>query len=358
MFEQNDIFVGGIDGYHTYRIPAVIVSKQDTLLAFCEGRRNDDSDTGEINTLLRRSFDNGRTWQRMQIVARDGPNTIGNPCTVVDRDTGTIWLLLTWNRGDEGGPSIWDHSGKDTRRVFVTHSADDGATWAPVAEITSTTKDPGWSWYATGPGVGIQLRSGRMLIPCDHLETGTDNAFSHVIYSDDHGASWQLGGRVPFSNGNESQVVELLDGSVMINMRHHLTIERRRSVAVSRDEGTTWSGATIDDALPCCTCQASILRYTTEHDYAKDRILFSNPASPDDRVGMTVRVSYDEGRTWPKSRTLHTGPSAYSCLTILPDMTVGCLYERGGADPYEMLTFARFDLAWLTHGSDYIKARK
>ena len=67
---------------------------------------------------------------------------------------------------------------------------------------------------------------------------------------------------------------------------------------------------------------------------------------------MTVRLSYDEGKSWPVAKQLHGGPSAYSCLTVLSDMTIGCLYERGDGTPYEKITFAHFDIEWLTNGED------
>ncbi|MBN2311811.1 MAG: exo-alpha-sialidase, partial [Candidatus Hydrogenedentes bacterium] len=172
--EQAPLFVAGQDGYHTYRIPAILVSKKGTILAFCEGRKNSGADHGDIDLVLKRSFDNGATWGPMQKVWDDGENTIGNPCPVVDQSTGTIWLPFCWNND----------------RVFVTRSDDDGATWAEPVEITDSVKPDSWGWYATGPVHGIQLASGRLLIPCDHRVKGVEINTSHVIYSDDHGATW------------------------------------------------------------------------------------------------------------------------------------------------------------------------
>ncbi len=348
---QDDVFVSGTEGYHTFRIPSVIVTPKGTILAFCEGRKNSASDTGDIDLVLRRSTDGGETWGPLQIVAEDGPNTMGNPCPVVDRDTGTIWLLMTHNLGEDREPEIIAQTSKGTRTVWVTKSADDGETWSEPVEITAATKKPNWTWYATGPGVGIQLASGRMVIPCDHIVAETKEFGSHVIYSDDRGETWRLGGAVG-PGVNECQVVELADGSLLLNMRnYHERESNRRALARSTDGGETWSGLSYDEALIEPICQASFLRYTTEELQDRNRLLFSNPASTS-REKMTVRVSYDEGGTWPVAYVLHFGPAAYSCLTVLPDMTIGCLYERGDEHAYEKITFARLGLATLTDGED------
>ena len=155
----------------------------------------------------------------------DAANTCGNPCAVVDRNTGVISLLVTWNRGDDREPQIIDQTSNDTRRVFVTQSTDDGRTWAPPREITGEVKQSNWTWYATGPGGGIQiengLHKGRLLVPCDHIEARTKHYYSHIIYSDDHGESWKLGGRTPAHQVNECEVVELAGGRLMLNMRNY-----------------------------------------------------------------------------------------------------------------------------------------
>lgn len=340
--EQVDVFVAGKDGYHTYRIPAVIVTPKGTVLAFCEGRKKGTSDTGDIDLLLKRSFDGGKTWQAQQLVWDDGPNTVGNPCPVIDRSTGTIWLPLTRNLGGDTEKKIEDGTSKGTRTIWVTKSTDDGATWAKPVEITATAKDPKWTWYATGPGCGIQLKSGRLVIPCDHRIGGSRAMRSHVLISDDHGATWKLGG-VLGEKTNECQVIEREDGSLLLNMRSYHGKDRR-AVATSKDGGLTWSEVKLDEALVEPVCQASLLRYP-----GKGRVLFANPASTK-REKMTVRLSSDDGATWPVAKLLHAGPAAYSALAVLPDGAVGCLYERGRKSAYETITFARFPLEWLTDG--------
>ncbi len=346
--KQDVVYRSGEGGYHTYRIPSVLVTKAGTVLAFCEGRKDSRSDTGDIDLLLRRSTDGGETFGKTQVVWDDGPNTCGNPCPVVDQSTGTIWLLLTHNLGVDHESQIKARTSKGTRTVWVSKSTDDGATWSKPVEITPTTKKPDWTWYATGPGAGIQLKSGRLLIPCDHIVAGTDQYNSHVIYSDDGGAHWKLGGvATPFVN--ECEAVELADGRVMLNMRNYDRNMRCRAVATSDNRGDSWSEVTHDETLIEPICQASIRRYSLAiaSEKGKDRILFSNPASETARVNMTLRVSYDEGGTWPVAKTLHAGPSAYSCLAVLPGGDILCLYERGAGSPYETIVLARVRLNWL-----------
>ncbi|MBI3466840.1 MAG: exo-alpha-sialidase [Planctomycetes bacterium] len=342
--EQIDVFVSGQDGYHTYRIPSVIVTSKGSVLAFCEGRKQSRSDTGDIDLLLKRSPDGGKSWSPAQIVWDDGDNTCGNPCPVIDRETGTIWLLLTHNLGQDKEAEIVDRKSDGTRTAWVSKSDDDGATWAKPVEITRDVKGPDWTWYATGPGCGIQLKSGRLLIPCDHIVAGSKIMRSHVIYSDDHGATWKLGG-VLGDHTNECQIAERSDGSLILNMRSYYK-QNRRAIATSRDGGITWSEVTLDSTLVEPVCQASLVQVGHPNAPAKDLMLFSNPASTK-REKLTVRLSHDGGRTWPVSKLIHAGPSAYSALTVLPDMTIGCLYERGENSPYEKIAFARFSLEWL-----------
>ncbi|HOX39251.1 MAG TPA: sialidase family protein [Candidatus Brocadiia bacterium] len=347
------LFVSGKDGYHTYRIPSVITTPKGTLLAFCEGRKKNRSDTGDIDLVMKRSSDGGATWSEQSIIWDDGPNTCGNPCPVIDRDTGTIWLPMTWNLGADGEGEIVKGTSKNTRRVFITRSDDDGMTWAKPVEITETTKKPEWSWYATGPGVGIQLRfgerKGRLVIPCDHnTKANPVTHHSHVIFSDDHGRTWQLGGATE-SGANECHVVELDDGSLLLNMRRaRVWNEPYRLTSLSADEGATWSPLTFDKALIDPVCQGCMIRYELPD---RSVILHSNAADGLKRIRMTVRISEDGGKTWAFSRALHEGPTAYSCLTRLPDGSVGCLYEAGVESPYETITFARFPLDWIKGGA-------
>jgi sialidase-1 len=287
----------------------------------------------------------------MQIVGDNGPNTFGNPCPVVDRSTGAIWLLTTQNRGTDREKDIIAGTSEASRTVWAMKSADDGVRWSPPLEITTSVKRPDWTWYATGPGIGIQTASGRLVIPANHAEAGSGVHRSHLFFSDDGGRSWRLGASSE-AGTNESQVVELTDGRLMVNMRNHPPKpENFRMVATSADGGETLSGAYSDRTLIEPPAQASILSMTSARPTGRSRLLFANPASTK-RERMTVRVSDDDGKGWPVARVIHEGPAAYSSLVVLRDMSIGLLFERGDRSPYERITFARFTLEWLSEGKD------
>lgn len=328
---QVAIFRAGEGGYHTYRIPAIVTTTKGTLLAFCEGRKNGGGDAGDIDLVLRRSTDSGKTWGPMQVVVDDGEKTCGNPCPIVDRDTGNIVLLITTNGRDDKEHKI--QAGEAPPRIaWVLRSTDDGVSWTAPRDISATTREENYRWYATGPGHGIQLASGRMIAPCDH-STGPaqDQQFSHVIYSDDGGRTWALGGTLG-EKTNECIAVETAPGTLYVNSRNHIA-KNQRVYSISRDAGLTFEDPKADEALPCPVCQASALLI------GPGQVLFSNPASPK-RENMTLRLSADGAKTWEKSITLWSGPSAYSDLAQLPNGDIACLYERGDKHPYETITLA------------------
>lgn len=334
---QVEVFRAGEDGYHTFRIPALLETRKRSLLALCEGRRGGRSDSGDIDLVMKRSGDGGKTWSALQLISDMGPNTVGNPCPVQDRKSGRILLPLTFNPGNVTERQMMDREVEARRTVFLTHSDDDGKTWAQPREITASTRKPEWTWYATGPGVGIQTKKGRIVIPCDHAVEGSRDFFSHVIYSDDGGGTWQMGGSAAVGT-NECQVAELRDGTLVLNMRSYHK-KNRRAIARSADGGLTWSPLEWDEALIEPVCQASLIA-------AGGVLYFSNPASTK-RERMTVRSSRDGGRTWAASRVLHEGPAAYSCLAAVGSRDIGCLYECGEKDAYERIVFARFAKGWV-----------
>lgn len=347
---QQDLYVSGEGGYKTYRIPSLITTKAGTLLAFCEGRKNSGSDTGDIDMMVRRSTDGGATWSDAAIVWDDGPNTCGNPCPVVDAETGTVWMAMTWNSGSTGEKQIKPGFGADSRRVFITSSKDDGVTWEEPREITSDVKEKEWTWYATGPGAGIQLEQGphrgRMVIACDHKspKKAPNDYFSHVIYSDDHGATWKLGGSSTGGQENECEVVELSDGRLMLNMRNKERSSDYRQVAFSNDGGLTWDDQHADPTLMEPVCQASIRRIAWPTSDSPGILCFSNPAHKEKRQEMTVRMSLDDGKTWPYALPIYKASSAYSSIAKLADGTIGCLYE---ADDYGRIVLAKVPLSVL-----------
>lgn len=349
------LFAKNTYGYHSYRIPSLVVTRTGTVLAFAEGRKENSSDTGDIDMLLKRSFDGGKNWEEQQIVWDDGENVCGNPTPVLDEETGTLWLLMTWNRGEDHETDIIKKKSKDTRRVYVSSSSDEGKSWTTPIDITATTKDPDWGWYATGPGMGIQIQNGvhkgRLIVPANHsyddpqgtVSGGPYEYGSHSIYSDDHGQTWQLGGTIR-PKSNECQVVELADGegTLLMNMRSYFG-RNVRTQAFSHDGGATWSEPEDSPDLTEPVCQASLIRYSWPQNGQKSRILFANPASTI-REQMTVKLSEDEGQSWYTVRTIYEGHSAYSSLAVLPTREVLCLYENGRENPYEKITLARFTI--------------
>jgi sialidase-1 len=342
------LYKGGEEGYKCFRIPAIITTPKGTVLAFAEARKNNCGDAGDIDLVVKRSDDGGKTWSGLQLVWNDSTNTCGNPTPVVDQKTGKIVLMSTWNLGTDHEKDIIAGISKDTRRVFVLSSNDDGKNWSPAKEITATVKKKEWTWYATGPGKGIQLskgkKAGRLVIPCNHVRATTKQNYSHVIYSDDVGDTWKLGGITRQDSVNESTVAELSDGRLMLNMRN-AGKKRFRQVAISKNAGKSWSAIKADTVLIEPVCEGNLLRYTFTGK--KEALLFSNPASKTARVQMTVRLSYDNGQTWPFQKILYTGPTAYSSMTVLPNGNLGCFYEAGLQRPYEGIVYEEIRLEAL-----------
>lgn len=337
--ELKTIFKSGTEGYATFRIPAIVTTKSGKILAFAEGRVNGSSDTGDIDLVMRSSTDGGKNWSPLKIIWNDGYNVCGNPAPVVDFETGEVHLLTTWNLGSDHEPDIIDGKSTDTRRVFVSSSIDEGETWTEPKEITPSVKKDNWTWYATGPCHGIQLKfgtnKGRLVVPCDHIEAVTKKYFSHIIYSDNNGKTWQLGGTTPQDQVNECTVAELPDGKLLLNMRNYDRTQKSRKISFSEDGGKSWSDIKSDPALIEPICQASLL-FTEENKM----LWFLNPTSETNRVNITLKSSMDFGKSWQTARILHPGPSAYSDLTLLNKNTLGCIYEAGENSPYEGIVFA------------------
>ena len=352
--DKVDVWTSGEGGYHTYRITAVLRAPDGALLSFIEGRKGGRGDTGDIDLLLKRSADGGATWGEQRVLWDDGDNVCGNPCPVLDRDTGMIFLFLTHNLGHDHESEIISGTSEGTRTVWVMTSADGGARWSPPREVTDSTTRKDWTGYATGPGVGIQLEvgrhAGRLVIPCDHIEADSRRYYSHVLLSDDHGATWRIGGRSRRDQLNECQVAELDSGELVLNMRNYNRQKQARAVSRSTDGGESFGEVTWDETLPEPICQAGMVTVCASRGggVVERWLAFSNPASPNRRERMLVRVSYDGGRGWHTAALLHGQAAAYSCLVDLSagsSNAVGCLYERGQESPYERITFQRVALS-------------
>ncbi|CAN5814380.1 hypothetical protein BH11VER1_BH11VER1_40170 [soil metagenome] len=385
FLEKVDLFQGGEDpAYKLYHIPGIVVTAKGTVLTWCEARKRAAgvSDWDDIRILMRRSTDDGKTFSAPKSIADvPGPKaknpfalkmknvdpndvTYNNPVMIADKD-GTVHMLFCL----------------EYMRTFYQRSTDDGVTWSVPVEITSAfegfRKTYDWKVLATGPDHGIQLKNGRLVVPV-WLSTATGGNAHHpsvtaTIYSDDQGQTWQAGEiAVPnteeWIDPNETIAIELADGSVMLNVRSESKANRRLTT-VSKDGATGWSTPKFDDALLEPICMGSMVRYSLD----KPRILFCNPDNLSradgkeapgknrDRKNLSIKLSYDEAKTWSVNKVLEAGPSMYSDIAVTPKGTILCFYGRSGnntglaffAGGY--LTVARFNLEWLTDGKDSLK---
>lgn len=354
-----DVFVNNDGLYPNYRIPAILRTEPSgTLLAFAEGRQGGDQ--SENDMVLRRSLDGGASWGPVQLIHDDGRNALNNP-TVGQIRTGPHAgrVLLMYQRYPLG-TTIWNappgHGGAAIVSVWLTWSDDEGASWAVPTEITSQVKPPSVARSVnSGPGRLIQLRhgpfAGRIVVPFNRYDTdGTWG--NYAAFSDDGGVTWQRGQDVPRNpaliQGNECQVVERADGSVLLNSRRSVGAAHRK-VSISYDGAVTWSPLRDDLALPDPACMASVLRFTDPADGLRSRILFAGPDSTGSRVQGSVWISHDEGGRWSAPRVIAPGGYAYSCLTRVDERRFGVLYEANGTGATR---FVATTVEWVSGGSD------
>ena len=325
------VYTQGLAGYRVFRIPALVRAAR-SLLAFAEARPTVD-DHGRIDLVMRRSTDGGRTWGPVGVVVSGGRSgqTIGNPVPIFLRKSQELMLIYCSNAAHLTEDAI--REGKDGgtggRRVWIIRSFDAGGNWTAPAEITPHVKRVGWTWYATGPGGAIVLRNGTLVVPATHAEgvapVGGGSDFSHVLLSHDSGVTWQLGGSSLDGHTNECSVAELSDGRLLLNSRD-LSVQRMRALQYSTDGGSSFGPPSRDAKLPESPprgCHGSMASDGT-------KLFFASPSSPAARGALMLRRSDDGGLTWPRTLTLHAGPSAYSSMRLLPGGShLGLLYERG-----------------------------
>lgn len=346
-----DVFTRGKDLYPAYRIPSIAVTQKGTLLAFAEGRTT-LADHAENKIVLKRSTDQGLTWADLQVVADVGKNCLNNPCVLV-HSSGKIILMYQHypeKFGEHGVKAGLE--GPDTCLNFLTTSEDDGVTWSTPVDITRQSKhDNGATSIASGPGNGIELtrgpHKGRIVFPMNEGPAGKWQVYA--TYSDDLGKTWKAGKNAPAAGnnmGNEVQMVELADGSVMLNSRGEKSVKgsQFRQTATSADGGETWSPLTSDENLPEPVCQASLIRYSFPESGKPGLLVYSGPGTQGGRRQGTIRISDDEGKSWKYSRVIKPGGFAYSALVKLPDGSIGCFYEREG---YQGIVFQRFTIDWV-----------
>ena len=349
--DQQPLFKAGEDGYFNYRIPSLVVTTQGTVLALCEARKKTGHDWDDVDLALKRSTDHGRTWSKMQIIADEGELTINQPCPVIDHKTGTIWLPLC--RGSKPG--------KGNVEVLLMRSTDDGQTWSRPISIHQSVTDPSWTFVGTGPGHGIQLKSGRLLIPCwfDVTPTCGEVQSSCCIYSDDHGVTWKRGEPLTRNASDECDVVELEDGTVYLNARSRG--QKQRAYAFSKDGGQSWSAVQYDPHQPEPSCDGALIRLSDSRRSDKNRVLVACPTNPDTRAHIRVRMSYDECRTWPIASEPLAHLGGYSDLAVTGDRQVLCLYEtwpsyKEFSENRTNLVLAAFNVEWLSAGKDTLAA--
>ncbi len=355
------VFQSGTNDVALYRIPGIVVTPSGTVLAYCEARRSGKADFGEIEVHLRRSTDGGATWQDAKRIAHLGPRiegnprnptegrrqqTVNNPVAIVDRETGSVEFLYCVNYA----------------RCFSIRSIDDGLTWSAPIEITDSFEpfrsQYDWKVIATGPGHGVQMKSGRLVVPVwiAYSDVGAHHpSAAATIYSDDHGKTWHAGeiavpNEAPYRNPNETMITNLSDGRVMLVTRS-VSDAGRKLVTTSDDGATNWNKPVFHDSLWEPICMASIVAIPS----SPGTLLFSCPSTlafdkdgtlkvreHAKRQNLTIKQSRDDGKTWPISKALESGRSAYSDLAVMPDGTVLCLYEAG-----DQIVCARFSLDWI-----------
>lgn len=336
----NYIFKENTGGFQVYRIPAIVKTNSGKLLVFAEARKlRSNGDTGDIDMVLKISEDNGKTWGSMITIWDDGTNTCGNPVPIVDKVTGKIHLLMTWNHGSDDWGDLTTGQGEDTRRAYYTSSDDEGMTWSAPVEITSSVKAPEWDWYGTGPVHGIQItkgiHKGRLVAPNYYTVrmNGQRKDYSHAIYSDDNGLTWKPGARTTADKVGECTVAELSDGRLIMN--HRVSSGNVRKYCISDDGGETWGEMKTDYSLVDAICQGSLFSDLFD---GKHHLFFANAASVE-RKNMTVKLSTDGGSSWAKKAQVHAGPSAYSDMTGTKDGNLALVYEGGTGRPYEGIAF-------------------
>jgi sialidase-1 len=335
------------------RIPVLSVAPNGGLLAFaCQ--RAAASDSGYNNVTLRRSLNNGTNWTLLRIVAGDGTNTYGVGGVVVDHTNNNVFFITAWNLATDTEQTIDNHTSTDTVRVFICSSTDSGTNWSGPTQITSMVKKTNWDFCAIGPGNGIQLSTGRLIVPWYY--SILTNYYPSVIYSDDHGITWtsSIGATNNMPGYNECNVVALTNGNLMMIARNNTGIGTTMGISISTDAGVTWSATTNSATLNDSGCEASFIRYTAPPQYGKTRLLFANPNSaiPGNRANGTVRVSYDEGQTWTISKVYYPNLFGYSALTILPNGNWALLAENGTSSYYDQISLLSDTLSNLTGGAD------
>ncbi|UOG77451.1 glycoside hydrolase (plasmid) [Hymenobacter tibetensis] len=364
--EETVVFQNGEGGYLCYRIPAIVKAPTGELLAFAEGRVTDCGDFGDVDLVLRASSDNGKTWGPVRRAADYNAAQVGNPAPVYDLTdprfpNGRLFLLYNTGTVSEGEV----RAGKAIREVWYITSTDHGNTWSAPVNITTQVNRPNkpavnpqygfaedWRSYANTPGHALQLslgaHKGRLFVAANHSagppQPQARDYRAHGFYSDDHGRTWHLSPTIPYPGGNESTAAETSSGGVLMNIRNQSGDAKNRLLTSSPDVAQFWEPVRVAQDLPDPVCQGSMVNYqaATGQRY----LLFSNANSQAKREKLTVRVSQDDGQSWPISKEIYAGSAAYSDLVIQQNQQIGVLYEK---DNYNKIVYTQFSYNWLAH---------
>ena len=335
------LFSGGDDGSVNYRIPAVVSAADGSVVVAVDARVDAAGDLpNNIDIRVRRSTDLGNSWSAITTIADFGSSGASDPALVMDRRTGDLLCMFASHRG------LFESTAVDPIRFQVCRSRDHGLSWSSPKDMTTQIYAPGWeaAWLASGSA--HQLRSGRLLGVVGVREQGRGRNISNaVIYSDDGGYQWGYLPAIATRTGDEAKIVELDDGSLLMNIRNQTP--DCRQIVKSTDGGLSWSVPYYDTTLVDPAVNGDLLRYSSVVDGADtSRLLFAIAADPQLRRNLTIFMSYDEGNSWPVKKVLNAGDAAYAALALLQDGSIACVYENGEYEHYQIY-FARFSLQWL-----------
>jgi sialidase-1 len=362
LFTQTPVFQSGEAGYACFRIPAIVCAPNGELLAFCEARKDNCQDHGDVRIVMKRSQDQGRTWSEPTVVVENGNAQAGNPAPVfdaMDRRFPQGRLFLFCNTGTVSEQEV--REGKAPREVWYKTSTDLGKTWSNPLNITVQVSKPlqlssnpkykfaeDWRSYANTPGHALQIqhgkKRGRIFVPANHSAGPPQARFkdyrAHAFYSDDHGKSWKISPNVEYPGSNESTAAELLNDGVLMNIRDQSGESKLRLLAYSKNAGKKWDAVYLEKQLPDPVCEGSMINFQDKN--GKNWLLFSNLEHQSKRQNLVLKASDDDGKTWSLVQVICEGSSAYSDLVIQKDGQIGVLYERDNYSQivYQILSFS------------------
>ncbi|MEZ7866565.1 MAG: exo-alpha-sialidase [Paludibacteraceae bacterium] len=353
---QHKLFSPGDYGSVSYRIPAIVTAHDGSLVTWVDKRNNNSGDLpNNIDQYVRRSTDNGKTWSTPLMVCGNGDSQgYGDPAMVVDNKNGKIIALINY-----GSVGFFSSTSTNPLHILKYESTDNGQTWTGPVDLTNQLYGSGssnpatknWAGVFVSSGRGLQLRNGRLAF-AGVVRDGVNSAIqNYVFYSDDFGTSWTMGTNSAIDGGDEAKLAERNNGDLLMSIRHG---GGKRYTNVSTTQGTSWitANATVNSYLTDPACNGEIMTYTSTLDgYNKNRMLHSLAYNSGSRQNVSILVSYDEGVTWPKQKTICPTSSAYSTFTVLPDGTIGMYYEDGYGGTFDM-QYVRFSLNWATGGTD------